>query len=460
MTESRTSRSFSRISTAKSIRAGLGLLPIRLRVSDHCDSLGSSLVRGISGAWIPSSVRRGDAIKPRLSTHLILVAWCVSALLVLSTASSWAQGSPALPPAYAESPEFRARLEVAAANSTIKPWQRGFMQKLVGTRVSRGTTDVSPIVTGPADENGNWDEFSRPPTGRFSHTAIYDPVRDRMIVFGGLDGTGYRNDVWALGLSGTPAWIAVAPALIPPSGREGATAIYDPERDRMIVFGGYNGAVRNDVWALHLTPGPAWNALSPTGDPPSGREGHTAIYDPGRDRMVVFGGEGGGTSYEDLWALSLAGVPTWNALSPTGMLPPERYGHTAILDPMREQMLTFGGVGRSDVFRLSWGSLVAVDPLDTMSPTRFQFASPRPNPTRSGVSFDIVIPHASQVSLLVYDSAGRMVRSITDSGFAAGRHVLTWDRRNDGGQVVPSGIYFVRLSAPDVHLTRKAILIP
>ena len=33
---------------------------------------------------------------------------------------------------------------------------------------------------------------------REGHSAVYDPVRDRMIVFGGRDGSAYLDDVWLL----------------------------------------------------------------------------------------------------------------------------------------------------------------------------------------------------------------------------------------------------------------------
>ena len=133
-----------------------------------------------------------------------------------------------------------------------------------------------------------------PPSARYQHTAFYDPVRDRMVVFGGYGGS-YRNDVWALSLAGSPAWSALAPAGSPPSARYLHTAIYDPVRDRMVVFGGNDGSGRrNDVWALSLAGSPAWSSLAPAGTPPSARVAHTAIYDPVRDRMVVFGGHHSG----------------------------------------------------------------------------------------------------------------------------------------------------------------------
>jgi hypothetical protein len=140
-----------------------------------------------------------------------------------------------------------------------------------------------------------------------------------------------------------------------------------------------------------------------------------------------------------------------------------RNGHSAIYDPVRDRMVVFAGNGQSgrlnDVWWLSWPSLVAVDPEVPQVSARFEFAPPRPNPSRGSVSFDISIPHASPVLLVVYDGAGRVVHGIADAPFAPGRHVLVWDRRNDAGRLVPSGIYFVRLSAPGVLLSRKTILI-
>jgi hypothetical protein len=194
-----------------------------------------------------------------------------------------------------------------------------------------------------------------------------------MVVFG-----GGLDDVWALSLAGSPAWSALTPAGSPPSARSEATAIYDPVRDRMVVFGGLGPFLNDDVWALSLAGSPAWSALAPAGSPPSGHYQHTAIYDPVRDRMVVFGGDGGTSGRRnDVWALSLAGSPAWSALVPAGGPPSARVEHTAIYDPVRDRMVVFGGSGpdsgsswsRNALWALSWAdtttavlaSLVSVD---------------------------------------------------------------------------------------------------
>ena len=134
-----------------------------------------------------------------------------------------------------------------------------------------------------------------PPSARYCHSAIYDPVRDRMVVFGGLTGTVLPQR--RLGaVAGGHAGVDAADA----HGHAAERAVR-PQRDLRPgarPHGGVRGqldgpTLRNDVWALSLAGTPAWTQLTPTGTPPSARYGHSAIYDPVRDRMVVFGGYDG-----------------------------------------------------------------------------------------------------------------------------------------------------------------------
>jgi hypothetical protein len=188
-----------------------------------------------------------------------------------------------------------------------------------------------------------------PPDMWFSTCAIYDPVRDRMVMFGGSNSAGYHdsvvNDVWALSLSGSPAWTQLTPDGTPPIARMGQAGIYDPIRDRMIVFGGDddNGTILSDTWALSLTGSPTWTKLTPADTPQGPRAYHTAVYDPVQDRMVVFGGWNGSVLLNDVWALSLSGTPEWTQVAPAGPPPDARAAHSAIYDPVSSRMIVFGG---------------------------------------------------------------------------------------------------------------------
>ena len=53
-----------------------------------------------------------------------------------------------------------------------------------------------------------------------------------------------------------------------------------------------------------------WNPLVPSGGPPSPRREHCAVFDDLQDRMVIFGGRGGG---DETWSLDF-GASTWSEL--------------------------------------------------------------------------------------------------------------------------------------------------
>jgi hypothetical protein len=231
------------------------------------------------------------------------------------------------------------------------------------------------------DGTPEWTELQpsgTPPSGRLAGASVYDPLRQRFIGFGGV--VGLPVDTWSLDLSGESAeWVAVDTDSTSPKGGYGMTSIYDPVRDRMLIFGGstsenYYG-VQNDLWELELGGHPTWRRLAPAGTLPVARRSGTAIYDALRDRMVIFGGWDGSdplsSFLNDAWALSLTLGPHWNQLSPDGVLPPGRNGMTAAFDPLGDRLVVFGGWGGdhplNDTQFLSWGGVPTAPSLSASS---------------------------------------------------------------------------------------------
>jgi hypothetical protein len=153
-------------------------------------------------------------------------------------------------------------------------------------------TDTSP-VTGPLE--------------RCLHAACYDSREHRMIMYGGQNG-GQLDDIWALDLS-TDTWTELTPA-IRPAGRFHTALVYDPANHRVTVFGGQTLlAPVNEVWVFDLW-NDAWTQLSPGGTAPSGRWGAPGIYGGANDRMVIFGGFDSAVK-NDVWSLdNLSGTST------------------------------------------------------------------------------------------------------------------------------------------------------
>jgi hypothetical protein len=197
-----------------------------------------------------------------------------------------------------------------------------------------------------------------PPQGRNQQTVIYDPTSNRIIVHGGCGGncSPAASDTWVLtnanGLGGTPNWLSLPSS---PIGRAGHVAAYDPGSNRMIVFGGHTAfpfTDRNDVWVLKDANGigsPAWVQLIPAGSPPPARgEPASGIYDPASNRLILVGGRTTlGADFNDVWILShangLGGTPQWTQLFPTGTSPAPRGAHSMVYDPNTNRIILFGG---------------------------------------------------------------------------------------------------------------------
>lgn len=188
---------------------------------------------------------------------------------------------------------------------------------------------------------------------------FYDSASNRLITFGGLTAAGRTNDTRVLsnanGLGGSPAWTQLSPSGGPPPARNGHVGVLDSANNRLVIFGGYGGGPAfNDVWVLTNANGsggtPQWSQLSPGGPAPAARIYSSAVYDPASNRMMIFGGcptPAFCSWLNDTWVLinanGLGGAPQWIQLSPVGSLPSQRYAHDAGYDPGSNRMLIFGG---------------------------------------------------------------------------------------------------------------------
>ncbi len=129
---------------------------------------------------------------------------------------------------------------------------------------------ASPFRT--AEVNGAWKPF--PGLHALQrHAAVYDPIRDRMLVIGGLQQANGEptNEVWSLSLSDTLTWTRLEPVGSPPPPITDHATVYDSVRDRVIVIMGNAGYITSSVWALNLVDPPVWSQLVPVGPSPPPR---------------------------------------------------------------------------------------------------------------------------------------------------------------------------------------------
>lgn len=77
-----------------------------------------------------------------------------------------------------------------------------------------------------------------------------------------------------------------------------------------------------------------------------------------------------------------------------------------------------------------------------------------PNPFNATTTLRFSLPEGDEARLIVHDLLGREVRTLVSGTLQAGVHVYTWR-----GDDVPSGVYFIRLTAGPRAAVRKVMLL-
>ena len=239
------------------------------------------------------------------------------------------------------------------------------------------------------------------PGERISPQWGYDAARTRMLMFGGygrhhpVDPLAYLDDVWELSLNGTPHWTELFPSGQAPSGRLAGAAVFDPLRQRFVGFGGTIG-VPVDTWTLNLRGQANWQHVSAIGAAPNGGYAMTSVYDAKGDRMLMFGGSTNDNYYganNDVWELDLHGTPTWNKVVTLGTPPQARRSGTAIWDPLRNRMVIYGGfdaISGSDQFLADTWALDFNSPVPTWSQLVPAGTTPQKRASYNGAVYDLI----------------------------------------------------------------------
>jgi len=144
-------------------------------------------------------------------------------------------------------------------------------------------------LTGPVSAQLRWRPL--PDLASQSPSLSYDPVRERIVMFGGGGVYTQFEDTWEWNGS---RWEFRDPP-VRPSPRPGKKMAFDPVGQRTLLFGGvtginpkiaFSGTIVNETWVWD---GRTWAQLRPK-NAPSPRWAAAMASDPIRKRLVLFGG--------------------------------------------------------------------------------------------------------------------------------------------------------------------------
>ena len=82
-----------------------------------------------------------------------------------------------------------------------------------------------------------------------------------------------------------------------------------------------------------------------------------------------------------------------------------------------------------------------------------------PNPFANETAISYTLPRKTKVELKIYDVAGKLVRTLVDGIQASGPKRVVWDRKNERGKVVHSGVYFYGLKTDTDGSFTKVMVI-
>ncbi len=187
-------------------------------------------------------------------------------------------------------------------------------------------------------------------TGRTGSAMAYDASRARAVLFGGVDGSGRRDETWEWDGA---QWHERALATNPPA-RSHHAMTWDATRLRAVLFGGQtndaSGSVvlLGDLWEYD---GTNWSQRTFAAGP-LGRVGAAMSFDLARSRAILFGGNAG--------ANVVATDPHWEwdgaqwMQGPAGPAP--RAQPAMAFDAARNRTVLFGGMGQCFAFSCPTGA--------------------------------------------------------------------------------------------------------
>lgn len=92
-------------------------------------------------------------------------------------------------------------------------------------------------------------------------------------------------------------------------------------------------------------------------------------------------------------------------------------------------------------------------------PLAFGLMPIAPNPARGSARISFTLPSNANLKLRVYGLRGEVVRTLVDGEWGLGQHSIVWDGRDDRGNLVSPGTYFVRMEGLGEVANRRFVMV-
>lgn len=217
---------------------------------------------------------------------------------------------------------------------TNTAWLYGGLDELGLGPIDDGDSSNFALLRIWGYRDGYWFSLAKEkaPSGCINPLGAYDTNRSKLVIV--CEGANTFE------FDGS-TWVALAPKNAPPA-RRFAAMVYDENIKRTVLFGGYDGTnYRQDTWTWD---GAEWTEVKK--NRPPRRSSMAMWYDPLAKKTIFYGGLGRGsideriTRYSDMYSFDGNG---WSKMN-VSTTPGERFGPQVTVNPATGKVVLFGGL--------------------------------------------------------------------------------------------------------------------
>jgi hypothetical protein len=92
-------------------------------------------------------------------------------------------------------------------------------------------------------------------------------------------------------------------------------------------------------------------------------------------------------------------------------------------------------------------------------PEQFHLYPNFPNPFNPSTSVRFELSQLNSVSIKIFDILGKEIKLLIEKNLPAGEYTVQWDGKDDKGNILPGGVYFIQMTAGKYRQTIKTVLL-
>ena len=90
-------------------------------------------------------------------------------------------------------------------------------------------------------------------------------------------------------------------------------------------------------------------------------------------------------------------------------------------------------------------------------PNEYMLIQNYPNPFNPNTKINFFIPEKNNIDINIYNIRGDKIKNLFNGDIETGYHSINWDGKNDNGNKLPSGVYFLKLNYDNKFITSKLV---